>query len=108
LNQKISDEQIVRAVREYRDHPRVKDQHGPASLEELGHFMAYARMVDEPAAKATLSPRIVRLIEQGYLAVPEGMPWRGNGNSDRLFMPGLYVTDRGKALLGGTDGPDED
>jgi hypothetical protein len=93
---KISDRQLVKAVQRYREHPHVQDRHGPQSLEEFGHFLAHIGMTDEPMHKGPLSYRVNRLIEQGYLATSDNGDWR---QSSRLFMPGLYVTDKGKEFL---------
>jgi len=91
----LSDEQIVRAIKDYRDHPRVQDRHGPRSLDELAYFLARTGATEQPRSKQALSQRLHKLVDRGLLATGTHL-----GVGKRFFTTGLYVTQAGREFLG--------
>ena len=91
----LTDKRLVRAIKEYREHPRVQDRHGPSSMEELGYFLAHIGATERPLTRQALFPRLHGLVERGLLATTNGF-----GESDRFFTAGLYVTEAGHRFLG--------
>jgi DNA-binding HxlR family transcriptional regulator len=103
---RVSDRQIVEAVKLYRLHPDVANLHGPQNLDELGHFLAHLyHDIDGPISKAVLSLRLEKLVSQGLLAARKSSPFVPNEpNFDRLFTPSLHVTAMGEDFLEKTNG----
>lgn len=101
---KVTDKQLIQAVKRYREHPMVQDRHGPRSLVELGYFIAHIFPdTGEPLGRATLSLRLARLVSEGKLATNGDMPWT-DGDDERLFTPALHVTEAGFAFIQGDNG----
>ncbi len=88
---KISDQQIVQAIRDYRLQPLVDEKHGPVSLKALGVWIAEIYKLDTPVAKGSLSPRIRCLWQRGFLG--------GEAEDDRVMAFTLYVTKEGMKFL---------
>ena len=98
---KVTDKQILEAVKLYRLHPDVANLHGPKSLEELGYFLAHLYSdIKEPVSKAVLSLRLENLVNQGLLAARKNSPFvPDEPASNRLFTPSLHITELGEDYL---------
>jgi ribosomal protein L37AE/L43A len=64
---KVTDRQILEAIKDYRNQPLVKGQHGPPSFEHLAEYLLVTERTDELLSRAALSLRCRALVEEGYL-----------------------------------------
>jgi DNA-binding transcriptional LysR family regulator len=65
---KVTDKQILEAIKEYRKQPLVRGRHGPPSFQHLAEYLQITERTEQLLSRATLSLRCGDLVERGLLA----------------------------------------
>lgn len=127
---KLTKQEILAAINEYRQQPLVQDRHGPTSLGQLSDYLYL--QYDKTIVPGSLSLRINELVDLGYLSATRDWtcPKCGKSNVDygapalvcrgctrhitgevgfRIYTFSLRLTDGGQRyIVENGDGTDPD